>query len=277
MTGESFELPSGLSKRRSDFGAVPPKIPDTDSGKLEEIVQLLRQIASPPPTPGSKQTLFYDRSSSNTVAVAVVPEANSALYTREQVWEHLQRNAESINLYNDGPGPWYIRISHNGEQFSDEFPIYEGEAKTVKNIYEIKHRSPHANMNYRITEFEMWKQKNVDFRAGPQYLFNGTVGIGAGNANPALAYAGATLHNFNAALTTNATTGYFKNRDPLNTLYIWRSQDGITFTPLGLGIGVEYGTIDPNGAVNIDYYNIHSIMISSDTAIAAVDYEIWVG
>jgi hypothetical protein len=277
MTGESFELPFGLTKRRKDFGAVPPEIPDTDSGKLEEIVILLRQLVSPPPIPESERTLFYDVSATNATAVTTVPEANSALYTREQIWEHLQRNGKIVNLYNDGPGPWYIRISHDGEQFSGEFPIYEGEAKTVKNVYEIRHRSPHADMDYRITEFEMWKQKNVDFRAGPQYLFNGTVAIGAGNANPTLAYVGATLHNFNATLTTNATTGYIKNRDPLNTLYIWRSQDGITFTPLGLGIGVEYGSIDPNGAVNIDYYNIHSIRVSSDTAIAPVDYEIWVG
>jgi hypothetical protein len=277
MTGQSFELPFGLTKRRKEFGAIPPDIPGTDSGKLEEIVQLLRQLASPPPTPGSERTLFYDLKGTNVTAVTTVPEANSALYTREQVYEHLKMNAKIINLYNDGPGPWYIRISHDGEQFSDEFPIYEGEAKTVKNIYEIRHRSPHADMNYRITEFDMWKQKNVDFRAGPQYLFNGTVAIGAGNLNPAIAFTTATLHNFNASLTNNATTGYIKNRDPLNTLYLWRSQDGITFAPLGLGIGVEYGTIDPNGAVNIDYYNIHSIMVSSDTAIAPVDYEIWVG
>ena len=126
MTGESFELPSGLSKRRKEFGAVPPPVPDTDSGKLDEIVQLLRQIANPPPSPSESRALFYDRSVSNTTAVTTVPEANSALYTREEVWEHLLRNAESINLYNDGPGPWYIRISHDGEQFSSEFPIYEG-------------------------------------------------------------------------------------------------------------------------------------------------------
>jgi hypothetical protein len=104
------------------------------------------------------RTLFYDHADTNETAVTTPLEASDPRYIREEIFECLQRNAETITLYNNGPGPWYIRISNDGEQFSDEFSIKEGGAKTVKNIYEIRHRSPRAGMEYRITEFELWSQ-----------------------------------------------------------------------------------------------------------------------
>lgn len=226
----------------------------------------------------SNKTIWYDVSSSITTATTTAPaDYGSASYTSLKIWDELRENSPRIAIYNDGPGTLYTIISHEINQYTNEFPIYEGEAKVYNDIREIKMRSPVAGCKYRVTEYELWKQKNVDYKAGFQYMVNGTILIGAGNVNPAVAYLTATTVNFNAALTENATTGYIKNRDPLNTLYLWRSQDGTNFSPLGLGIATEYGTIDPNGAVNIDYYNIHSVKISSDTAIANVDYEIWVG
>lgn len=103
------------------------------------------------------RTVFYDHAGINETAVTTPLDASDSRYTTEKIFECLLRNAEKINLYNDGPGPWYVRTSPDGEQFSEEFSIKIGEVRTVKNIYEIKHRSPHA-MKYRITEFEMWNR-----------------------------------------------------------------------------------------------------------------------
>lgn len=321
MTGESFELPSGLTERRKQFGAVPPPAPKTDSGKietleqrhtreqitdsekLEEIVFLLRKSLSNTitlnldeiitlltnievilgkieiaieiafPRPPEARTLFYDVASSNTTAVAAPLELNDALYTTEQVYEHIKQNAPRITACNDGPGMWYIRISHDGEQYSDEFPIYEGEYKIVYNIYEIKHRSTVAGMKYRITEFELGREKTTYFKSGRGYLRNTTVA--AGNAVPTVAYTTSDLHDVTTVLGQNSTTGYLKNLDPLNTIFFWISHDGTEFGQSGAGLGVEYGRINPNGMTNFDYLDIHSIRVGAN--VNNVDYELFMG
>ncbi len=285
MTGQSsegsgFKLPNGRVRQPppvpEPFPSPPP--PEAKESFFLGIINILKRIASfVGPT---ERQIFYEISgmiSTYGTAQTLPLSDDSAAYIREQVFDRLGMNAPKLNVYNDGPGTWYIRHSHDGHNFSEEFPMYEGEAKTYENIYELRHRAPLDALKYRITEFDLWKQKNVDYKAGHQYMVNGSVAIGAGNVNPAIAYLTATTLNFNAALTENATTGYIKNRDVLNTLYIWRSRDGINYAPLGVGIGTEYITIDPNGAVNIDYYNIHSIKVSSNTPIATVPYEVWVG
>jgi len=320
MTGESFELPSGLSKRRKQFGAVPPPTPNTDSGKLEtleqrhtreqitdsekleEIVFLLKKISSTSTTvnldnlinlltnievileeikvsievafpSASARTLYYDVASSNSTAVTTPLQLNDAQYTTEQVYEHIKQNAPRITACNDGPGMWYIRISHDGEQYSDEFPIYEGEYKIIYNIYEIKHRSTVAGMKYRITEFELGREKTTYFKSGRGYLRNMTVATG--NAVPTVAYTTTNLHDVTTVLGQNSTTGYLKNLDALNTIFFWISHDGTEFGQGGAGLGVEYGRINPNGMTNFDYLDIHSIRVGAD--VNNVDYELFLG
>ena len=104
------------------------------------------------------RTFFYDHIGTNETAVTTPLDASDSRYTIEKIFECLQRNVETITLHNYGPGSWYVRTSPDGEQFSEEFSIKMGGARTVKNIYEIKHRSLHADMKYHITEFEMWNR-----------------------------------------------------------------------------------------------------------------------
>jgi hypothetical protein len=108
------------------------------------------------------RTLFYDHAGTNKIAVTTPMEASDPRYTTEQIFKRMQRNAEKLDLYNDGPGPWYVRTSPDGEQFSEEFLIKKGNVKTVKNIYELRHRSPRAGMKYRITEFELWSRASEE-------------------------------------------------------------------------------------------------------------------
>jgi hypothetical protein len=108
------------------------------------------------------RTVFYDHAGINETAVTTLLDASDPRYTTEEIFERLERNAETITLYNDGPGLWYIHTSSDGEHFSDEFLIKEGGVKTVKDIYEIRHRSSQAGMNYRITEFEMWDDRALE-------------------------------------------------------------------------------------------------------------------
>lgn len=217
---------------------------------------------------------YYDVSTSISTAVTTKPDSpDSASYTRHRIYEIIERNAKRLSIYNDGPGPLYVIILHKENEPSDEFPLYEGEAKTYLNIFEVKLRAPVVGLKYRITEYELWKQRNIDFRAGRGYIRNQTVAVG--NANPLLAYNTSDLHDINAALQRNASTGYIKNRNPLNTIFFWISVDGTEFGQSGQGLNVEYGTIDPNGAANIDYLEVDSIRIGANAN--NVSYEIVVG
>ena len=82
-------------------------------------------------------------------------------YVREQIFDRIGMVAPKLNLYNDGPGTWYIRISYEGQQFSDEIALLEGEKKTYFNVYELRHRSDTVGLNYRVTELDIWQQTAV--------------------------------------------------------------------------------------------------------------------
>ncbi len=210
---------------------------------------------------------WYDESSTiDTANNTATDNPDSNVYTRIRLYEILGRTSPRVTVYNDGPGTLYVRVSHTTNTWSvTEFPLYEGEAKTYIDVYEIRMRATVAGLNYRVTEFELWKQKNVDFRAGRGYVRTQTIAVAG--ATPALAYLVADTHNFNALLTRNASTGYIKNTNALTDLWVWFSQDGTEYGQSGAGIAVEYTTVDPNGAINIDYMDVHSIKLGSSGLI----------
>lgn len=217
---------------------------------------------------------YYDNSSTITTATVTKPaDSDSSGYTSINLWQLLERNSPRLTIYNDGPGTLYIIISHISNQFSNEFPLYEGEAKTYLDVREIKLRSPIAGCAYRLTEYELWKQKNIDYKAGRGYIRNQTLAVG--NVLPATAYTTADTHTINATINRNSTTGYIKNRDTIATLFVWVSVDGTEYGQSGSGLAVEYFTVEPNSAVNLDGWEIFSLVIGANQN--NVDYEVVVG
>lgn len=220
------------------------------------------------------ETVWYDNSTTIATAVTTAPtDPDSSSYTSVKISDLLGRNSPNLTIYNDGPGALYIIISHKPNQFTNEFPLYEGEAKTYKNIRELRLRSPIAGCAYRITEYNLWKQKNIDFKSGRGYIRNQT--LVTGNATPATAYTTADTHNVFTTLRRNATTGYIKNRDSVARLLCWISIDGTEYGQSGQGIAVEYFTVDPNSALNIDGWEVYSLVIGANQNNVA--YEVALG
>lgn len=243
---------------------IPQTINNTNE-LLTKVVSYLSEIAKG--TTKSDRDRWYDEYSSITTANnTAITDPDSSAYTRIRVFETLGRKSPRLTVYNDGPGTLYVRASHGKNTWSTtEFPLFEGEAKTYIDIYELKMRATVANLNYRVTEFELWKQKNVDFRAGRGYVRTQTIAVVG--ATIQAAYNNADVHNFNATLTRNASTGYIKNTSALVDLLVWFSQDGTEYGQSGAGVTNEYTTVDPNGAINIDYMDIHSVKLGSSAAI----------
>lgn len=82
-------------------------------------------------------------------------DPDSNLYQIESIYKKFSRLSNSLNIYNVGPGILIIRISHDGISASKEFILYEGEVKTYDRIYEVRLRSPSANLRYRVTEYDI--------------------------------------------------------------------------------------------------------------------------
>jgi hypothetical protein len=107
-----------------------------------------------------KQTDFYDINSTIATALTTDPlEQDHPDYNREQVYVSLERNAPLIYVINDAPttqgATIFVIASHEGgEHFSRERPIYPGEVKEYKNIYELRLRST-AQIAYRVTEYKL--------------------------------------------------------------------------------------------------------------------------
>jgi len=268
--GSGFKLPYGKTSTPSEPKPEPID-PESKSSFFSGIIDLLKRIASR--VGPTERQIFYEISSEistyGTAQTAALSDDSSS-YIRERVFERLGMNAPKINVYNDGPGTWYIRHTHDGNNFSEEFPIFEGEAKSYENIYELRHRAPLATLKYRITEFDLWKQKNVDFKAGRGYIRNQQLAVG--NVAPLVAYTTADTHAIFTTIQRNATTGYIKNLDISATLYVWVSEDGIEFGAGGVGLDVEYITVQPLSVFHIDGWSLHTIMIGADANL--IDYEV---
>lgn len=165
--GYGFKLPDPTLKRPElpQLPSEPPNFLKND--RTDEIITLLSQINQ---SLSTKRTNLYDVSDSIGNAVdssGVTSTANNALrvdqseYIRERIFDRIGMLAPKLNIYNDGPGTWYVRVSQEGQQFSDEIALFEGEKKTYFNVYEIRHRSDTLGLQYRVTELDIWQQTAI--------------------------------------------------------------------------------------------------------------------
>ena len=217
----------------------------------------------------------YDNQFTIATAQQTKLAAGSSLYQLANIWLWLHHNVPKITISNEGPGFLYVRTTDDGQKWTDELPIEEGAAKTYTNIHDLASRAPIAGLTYTVTELDIFKMKNVDFKSGRGYIRNAAIPVG--DATPATAYTLAVTHDINASLHRNATTGYIKNRDSVGTLYCWVSADGVQYgqAPAGQGVGIEYFTVDPNSAINLDGWEVFSVKISAN--LNNIAYEIAVG
>lgn len=168
--GAGFKLPTAPIKRPELSSELPHPEPPPNflkNDRSEEIIALLSQISE---SLSTRRTNIYDVSDSIGNAVdstGVTSTANGALrvdqseYIRERVFDRIGIPAPKLNVYNDGPGTWYIRVSQEGQQFNEEIALLEGEKKTYANVYEIRHRSDTLGLQYRVTELDIWQQTAI--------------------------------------------------------------------------------------------------------------------
>lgn len=202
----------------------------------------------------------------------VFATASSAGYDRIQVRKDISRNADEFQVINEGPGSLYLLYTTDYQNWTqNEIKIDEGKNTVLNNVYELRVRAPRATCTYTATEYIQTTFKNMDFKAGMQYIENRT--ITTGNTDPATAYTTADTHSVNSSLTKNATTGYVKNRDNSATLFMWISLDGTNYDPRGVGLGVAYASIQPNSALNIDGGEVYSIKVGADSN--GINYEVF--
>jgi len=131
--------------------------------KTDIVISILKEIKDAISFSGqSKRTKYYNKSGTSTVAVTSVPSISSSSYTKEPIYNTIGRKAEKLYIINNGPGNLYVRISYKeGEVFTDEIDIREGEYVILKNVYEIRHRSDIIGLSYQITEYETTLQTVV--------------------------------------------------------------------------------------------------------------------
>lgn len=165
--GHGFKLPTGPIKRPELPSDLPGHETILKNDRTDEIIALLSQISE---SLSTHRTNPYDVSDSIGNALdstGVTSTANNALrvdqseYIRERIFDRIGMPAPKLNVYNDGPGTWYVRVSQEGQQFSDEIALFEGEKKTYSNVYEIRHRSDTLGLQYRVTELDIWQQTAI--------------------------------------------------------------------------------------------------------------------
>lgn len=230
-----------------------PEFPDISiiSEKLDTSIELLQELVRASET--ELVELKFD-TGIRTLAISILndpgPDNVSATgYTREPVWDILNRTSPELYVVNLGPGTIFLRISRDGKVFSQaESVIFEGEVKTFYDVYEVRLRSPTADTQYIITEFEYFKQKDVTFLSGRPYVSEIAVAV-AGVPNTEN-----VVTNAVQGLRRNAHTGYLINDGPGNLL-VRLSNDGVTYAPTQ--------TMIPNQILDLDGEDIYSILIDA--------------
>lgn len=250
-----------------------------DQRNLEKLENALIWLTATIERSLPKKTIQYYINQTVTYATPTQPisrdvfaTASSAGYDRIQVHKNINRNADEFQVINEGPGSLFLLYTTDYQNWTqNEIKLNEGKSTILNNVYELRVRAPRATCTYTATEYIQQTFKNVDFKAGMQYIENRTVVIG--NVDPATAYTTADEHNMDTALTKNATTGYIKNHDNSATLYIWFSLDGTNYDPRGVGLGVAYATVPPNSAVNIDGAEVCSVKVGANAS--SIAYEVF--
>jgi len=187
----------------------------------------------------------------NTLTNAVVNEplidnVSATGYTQEQIFSILQRLSPELYFINFGPGTVFLRVTKNGSDFSLQSPVFEGEVKTYYDVFEIRLRSPTANTQYLITEFEYFKQKDISFLSGRPFVDEANVVLGTPRTV-------LIVTDPVQGLGRNAHTGFIVNDGP-NNLQVELSNDGVTFAPLI--------TVIPNQILDLDKEDMFSIRLN---------------
>ena len=141
------DISRGIIKTNNLLKELKGQIHDT---KLEKI-----KIDDSKYVDGGVDRNRYDISDTITTAMAEDPDSPDSLdYNRERIFEVLERNANKLQVLNDGDDSLYVRISHSGGMnFSHEATIRAGETKIYDNVYELRLRSPTVDLPYRVTEY----------------------------------------------------------------------------------------------------------------------------
>lgn len=148
-----------MSRNRPDFGFNEGKKESMDKffnmSNLQENNQNQGNQNSQGEQIVPETTDRFDVENVITIAQPVELDPDSNLYQIESIYKKFNRLSNKLNIYNVGPGILIIRISHDGISASKEFILYEGEVKTYDKIYEVRLRSPSANLRYRVTEYDI--------------------------------------------------------------------------------------------------------------------------
>lgn len=230
-------------------------ITKTQGKKIIELLELLVRASETELV----QLRFDTGKKTLTTAVANVPsdsDVSATGYTREVVRDILNRTSPELYVCNHGPGTIFLRTSRNGKSFSQtESCICEGEIKTFYDVYEIRLRSPTANTEYIITEFEYVKNKDIVFYAGRPYVAEQTLGAGGTRTEDIINGTAPA-----AGLGRNAHTGYIIN-DGAGNITIELSNDGTNYTTPVI-------TVIPNEILDLDGEDMNRIRITSAAGAA---------
>lgn len=176
-------------------------------------------------------------------------------YTRIVVYDILDRTSPELYFLNQGPGTIFVRLSKNGKSFSEsESVMFEGESKTFYDVYELRIRTATANTEYRVSEFEYLKQRDISFLSSRPYVSETTVAVvGVPNTEN-------IVTDPVQGLGRNAHTGYIICDGPGN-LRVRLSNDGINFAPII--------TVIPNQLLDLDKEDIHTVTIDATINVTA--------
>lgn len=124
-------------------------------GKKEEKETPPPEQAPPVITATPPNAEYYDKTRliENSVATTLPPDSDQ--YQYESIYLAMDRPSLATTIINIGPGLLIIRvswISKNGITVSDETTILEGDSNEFDKIYDVRLRSPTANLQYRVTE-----------------------------------------------------------------------------------------------------------------------------
>jgi len=275
--GFGFKLPTTI-----ECPVLPPEPPDffnEDRDSNSEIIALLSQIAS---SLSTQRTNLYDVSdsignaldSAGTTSIAQnALRVDESGYIRERIFDRIGIPAPKLNVYNDGPGTWYVRVSYEGQQFSDEIALFEGEKKTYSNVYEIRHRSATLGLQYRVTELDIWQQTAIS-KAEKIEIYS---------TDKDIHFTGAIVMNDHEKenLTGLLSNRYMvrgvniQSKQPLKYRLIFWSSDQFDNTDLNLDYYIDDVELDMSAAPAFRINGVNQYYLNSgDLAIIYEDFDI---